>query len=438
MTSGYLVVAIVSSTFGTSNLNQDSHTPYQFLTIPRKKIDCCYDYDGEKQPRPPSRQAKRLLQPSTRSHTTRELRDAKVTLSNGLTKSPIILNATLPIGTIPDHATLDKTVCSEVTLIIHAFYETIEEVGRLYFKGLHLWVPFFCPGRFETNLIQFRSNPSAEFSLLLLCMSLIAYTPPQLNQPPIGKAGIYLQAKTLFTQIQVLRRPSIHLVQAGLFIAVYEYAHRKPDAALATIDICARMGYAVGIHRHPDRPEWTEGWNTWWAIKIFERIFSCETKLPDLPFISSAPDETDLLPHEVSDTACDEAPISSYQVAPVQLTGVGCFGRAAQAAYLLDRVIQTIRVAALPNRVSQLMILDGELQRLFSAVMNRCHGQRGGHCGAVGISIRYTIFKMRPKSTSADHQAPELSFSSITTFSNSTYHMSKSSGRSTLKPHSTA
>jgi hypothetical protein len=63
-------------------------------------------------------------------------------------------------------------------------------------------------------------------------------------------------------------------------------------------------------------------------------------------------------------------------------------GRAAQASRLLDQVFHTIRQIAPEKSIPHLIFLDGELQRLLSVTMNKCHGERGGHCGAVGISIR--------------------------------------------------
>jgi hypothetical protein len=365
------------------------------LTTRRKGIDCCYDYGGESDPHPLSQPVRGALDPAPQFSSLKDLQWHGWENNYDYNNVSTILTRVVPIELMLDAVALNATLSLEVIRLIRASQQSIDNIGTRYFNGLHLWVPFLCPGRFQKDLIRFQSVPTADFSLLLLCICLITYDPPQHPPPPIRHDTLYLNAKTLFTQIQVLQRPSIQLIQAGIFISTYEYAHGRPDSALASIDVCARMAYKIGAHQKPERPGWSETWNTWWAIRIFERIFYCEIILTDMPLISSAPDEADLLPYEVGDPECEERSEASCQVAPVSPVGVGCLGRAAQAAYLLDRVIQTMKTTGDANRIPSLMVLDSELQRLLSATMNMCHGKRGGHCGAVGISIRLA-FPLQP------------------------------------------
>ncbi|KAF2709138.1 hypothetical protein K504DRAFT_503138 [Pleomassaria siparia CBS 279.74] len=296
------------------------------------------------------------------------------------------------ISSTSDPEALDARLSLEVIRIIAATHQTIDEIETRYFHGLHLSVPFFCPSRFRDDLIRYRLAPTAEFSLLLLCMCLTLYDPPSHLPPPIRRDTLYMHAKNLFTQVQILRKPSTHLIQAGIFVSLYEYALGRPDSALASIDICARMAYKIGAHETPKCPGWNEGWNTWWAIRIFERIFYCETSLTELPLITSTPNEGDPLPHEVDDVDCEERSRSSVsgQVAPVNRVGVGCLGRAAQATYLLDRVIQMVKDKAISatDQISSLCAMDNEMRELVSLTMNVGHGKYGSYCGAVGISIR--------------------------------------------------
>jgi hypothetical protein len=287
-----------------------------------------------------------------------------------------------------DPLALNSILSTEVTRIVRACHETMDNMVTRYFKGLHLWVPFLCPERFRRDMIEHESMSTAEFSMLLLSVCLITYDPLQHGPLPIDHDALYVHTMTLLTQIQLLRRPSIHLIQAGLFISIYEYAHGRPDSALASIDTCTRMAYKVGIHQKPERPGWSESWNTWWAIRILERVFYCETTLTDLTLMTSAPDAADLLPHEVGDSKCEDRTKSCYPVSPTNRAGIGCFGRVAQASYLLDRVIQTIKATSHANPISSFIVLDDELRGLLSVTMNTCLGKRGGHCGAVGISIR--------------------------------------------------
>ena len=72
------------------------------------------------------------------------------------------------------------------------------------------------------------------------------------------------------------------MIQAGLLIATYEYAHGLTKAAYISIGTCARMGYAGGLHR--GQLDWSslgghlsptlkeeEEHNLWWGIVICER-----------------------------------------------------------------------------------------------------------------------------------------------------------------------
>ena len=76
-------------------------------------------------------------------------------------------------------------------------------------------------------------------------------------------------------------------------------------------------------------------------------------------------------------------PLSSFH-----LESVGCFGREAQSAYLLDRVIGAIRLDDLDVKQAELSGIDQELQSFLGVIMEQCHGRWGWYCGAVGIAIR--------------------------------------------------
>lgn len=73
---------------------------------------------------------------------------------------------------------------------------------------------------------------------------------------------------SLFAQVQSSSF-SGNLIRAGVLLAVYEYAHGKPDSAFASITGCARMAYAAGIRQHAKGN--CEEANTWWAVVIYER-----------------------------------------------------------------------------------------------------------------------------------------------------------------------
>ncbi|KAF2034216.1 hypothetical protein EK21DRAFT_15160, partial [Setomelanomma holmii] len=284
---------------------------------------------------------------------------------------------------------------------------SINDLISRYFNGVHLWIPFFCPGRLRKDMIRYSSFPTAEFSLLVLCMSLLTNNPAHHNQASMERSTIYLCAKTYLAQFQVMFPVCIQWVQAGIFVSMYEYACGKPDTALATIDNCARQAYKLGIHQKPTTPGWSEGWNTWWATRMFERVYNCETSTSEIPLITSAPDKGDLLPHEVDEGDWEPRLYWAAPLAPLSSPDAGCLGRAAQAAYLLDRVVRTTSMTPAQDGIADLAIIDKELQFLLSAVMDKCHGKRGGHCGAVGISISRALFILHQHILTLDASAIE-------------------------------
>ena len=280
-------------------------------------------------------------------------------------------------------------VSSEVLSSIETSSQTIEDVGSRYFAGIHPWIPFLCPKDFQEGLCQFKLSPKADFSILLLCMALLTGNPLQPCTTSVRHAELYLRAKTLLTQFRVLQHPSLVLVQAGIFIAIYEYFQWRPDDALASIDACVRMACKAGFHLQIGDHETSPAWNTWWALVMFERIFYSEATVVGLPLITSLPKEADTLPRQHGDRGCPSTMQSTtYQFSSAFLE-IDCLHRAAQATCLLDKVFEADRSTATIADAMSLLSLDIQLQHLLSTTMEHCHRQREGHCGAVSISIRY-------------------------------------------------
>jgi hypothetical protein len=98
---------------------------------------------------------------------------------------------------------------------------------------------------------------------------------------PQGGHHIYVATKSLMAQAQALCTPTTSLVQAGVLLAVYEYAHGYPEQAFMTIGSYARMAYVAQLRSVPaltrnalPQTDWTieeEEINTMWGIRICER-----------------------------------------------------------------------------------------------------------------------------------------------------------------------
>ena len=160
----------------------------------------------------------------------------------------------------------------QVRRIIHATGRFLDDVIVQYFQGINCLLPIISPRQFYRHIVHSHGPPTADFSILLLSICLITYcsVPEQQASQHVDRGALYLTTKQLFAQVHgTASAPTIHLIRAGVFLAVYEYAHDKPGTGLVTMAGCARMAYAARIHQcaSDDR----EAANTWWAIVILER-----------------------------------------------------------------------------------------------------------------------------------------------------------------------
>lgn len=109
-------------------------------------------------------------------------------------------------------------------------------------------------------------------------MALVTYIPSlATSSSAVDPATLYLTTKSLYTQTLASFPDSLLLVQAGIIIASYEYATRMINEAFCSISVCARMGYATGLHRlnltegSDHSSQAAEKNNTWWGVVITER-----------------------------------------------------------------------------------------------------------------------------------------------------------------------
>jgi hypothetical protein len=122
------------------------------------------------------------------------------------------------------------------------------------------------------------------------------------------------------------------------------------------------------------------------------RIIGCEPQMNGRPLATRYIRDDDYMPVELEDLDDGFGDITEsvprYFVSATALPGVGTFGRHAQAAYLLDRVLLAVDVDELDDtRWSELCILDHTLQPLLSTIMEQVGGRWGVYCGATAMVI---------------------------------------------------
>ncbi|KAJ5987195.1 hypothetical protein N7451_011560 [Penicillium sp. IBT 35674x] len=183
-------------------------------------------------------------------------------------------------------STIESTLCVQAQRLLDTTGLYLDEISVRYFQGIHAFVPIISRRRFHTQLLSFGTNPKVDFTLLVLCMALLIYSADSDHPGPEGERRVedlthYVATKSLMAQAQALYAPATHLIQAGVLLAVYEYAHGHPEQAFVTIGSHARMAYAARLRSTPaltrttaPRTDWTEEEeesNVWWGIRICER-----------------------------------------------------------------------------------------------------------------------------------------------------------------------
>ncbi|PLB49696.1 hypothetical protein P170DRAFT_409275 [Aspergillus steynii IBT 23096] len=299
----------------------------------------------------------------------------------------------------------------EAQNIIRSTGKFVDDLTARYFRNFHSHLPIISRVRFQNNLISTGSAPSADASVLLLTVCLLAYLPSsQMHSQDgealvMGRQSLYLATKALVAQAQGSLQPSIPLIQATLLLATYEYANGKPEAAVVTIAGCARMAYAARIHdrRHHSMDcdsgiDVEEAGNTWWGIVIFERAFLCETDSIEQPMATVLPPGDTRLPidRDMLDRGDFQSPgsIPNIPVSCLTTPDVGGFGRAAQASCLLDQVLKGLVAPDLNTRLPLLESLDRSIQSLLAFVLNHRPERDSPYCTALSVTLSRLLFKL--------------------------------------------
>ncbi|CAH0024898.1 unnamed protein product [Clonostachys rhizophaga] len=303
---------------------------------------------------------------------------------------------------------LEISVHAEVNRLIRSTGQFVDDITARYFKDVHIFLPVIARSRFHNGLINLGAPPSADLSILLLCMCLVTPNPESRDSSSSSKTSqhtIYLSARSIFAQLQALISPSVSFIQAGLLLAVYEYVHGQSDRGLGTISNSARMAYAARIHtlnvnlRHEEQtshslqPEEREALNTWWALIIWERIMMLEVNAQDQPLVTSVRAENAALPTEPDSIdrggpMLSNTPVPKLLVSTPHEVNVGGFGRLAQAIMLVDQILKAFSICDVAARLSALHNINTSLQSFLGVVVKQHSGRPSSYCSAVVIAIR--------------------------------------------------
>ena len=169
---------------------------------------------------------------------------------------------------------LDHVLRSQVDRLTRARGCYLDDITSRYFQGMHKWLPVISRNNFYAEFINNTTPWPPDFSILLLAMFLVVWQPSPESGIDDDRGTLHVVIKMLFAQVQAVRPPSMRLIQAGLLISVFEYAHELKDAALVSITSWAKMAYIMRSNAHTNaeaRSETREERNLWWGLVIHER-----------------------------------------------------------------------------------------------------------------------------------------------------------------------
>lgn len=151
---------------------------------------------------------------------------------------------------------------------------------NLYLETMNASLPILIEAQFRKCVTDLDQVPEIKVRVLLLSIYLVTKIPTQEPEEVTDLEALYSVLKPFYLDLTATRRPSLHIIQAGMLIAVYEQGQAKDETAYLTIGLCARMGHAMGLHRslHEDMPSDLDSRDTiethkhvWWSLIILER-----------------------------------------------------------------------------------------------------------------------------------------------------------------------
>ena len=173
----------------------------------------------------------------------------------------------------------NQVFCRALTVISRS-RPNLEVIYAKYFRTYHRSMPIVDKELFDSRLQDLYTSSNPHFSTLLLAMFLISELSPPTRQGGDSPEELYFAVKSNYSLLQCTRELSIELVQSGILIASYEHCQGLHEAAWLSIGTCARMGYALGLHKLLRKTLLEEeesgitsniGRCVWWGIVILER-----------------------------------------------------------------------------------------------------------------------------------------------------------------------
>ncbi|KAL3470267.1 hypothetical protein BJX99DRAFT_239808 [Aspergillus californicus] len=146
---------------------------------------------------------------------------------------------------------LDIIAGANVHKILEEKSMTMRGVVHRY-CDIHNYMPIISKAKINKQIQEAEAlNTNSAFMVLIIAILLLTEHPTTHDGAP-GLSELYRVCKYHFSLFSSLKDPSVELLQVGLCIALYEYAHCITERAYITIGICARMASLLGLRYDND------------------------------------------------------------------------------------------------------------------------------------------------------------------------------------------
>ena len=222
----------------------------------------------------------------------------------------------------------------------------LRRIASMFFSNVHTWLPILCRKRFELMLSNHALVPSADVALLFSVMFLLTHEAS--NCQSNTKTDVYWTVKNFASVLEAHGVMTPQVLQAKVFITLYELGHAIYPSAYMSLGSCVTMGKALGIDNRRDTPQllrrfgaWAELEEIrrlWWSILLLDRYI--HLGFPGHALATEDPFRNEVLPAD--DTQFEQAEMAGneplYLASPTSLRA-GPFTRTCQAAHLVGRTV---------------------------------------------------------------------------------------------------